>query len=169
MKRKSMPRAKYWFVLGRDKQTCRYCSRTGTVDNDPDGDQLEIDHYLPVWVGGSDDIGNLRLSCYSCNHQKGGAIPKDVEHLAVYPPTAPPIAGATMPPPRAASDVETAFERDPHRMAYLRALAAVASRVARERDPVAPPVSADDMEVAIIDISSAVQDALLRTKYVPNA
>ena len=51
-------------VFKRDDFTCQYCGRrTPTVI-------LEVDHIVPRADGGSDDIINLRTSCWECNSGK---------------------------------------------------------------------------------------------------
>lgn len=86
MKRVQPSPALRGYILGRDNATCRYCGRTGTLDGDPDEDDWNIDHYLPVWAGGETVASNLRLACRACNAAKGGTVPADVQHLATYPP-----------------------------------------------------------------------------------
>ena len=58
-----------WEVLERDGHRCLGCGRAA---GEP-GVKLEIDHVLPVCAGGTDEIGNLRTLCASCNRGKGGA------------------------------------------------------------------------------------------------
>lgn len=53
-------------VFKRDEFTCQYCGRKS-----PDV-VLEADHIVPVCEGGSDDVINLRTSCWECNHGKAG-------------------------------------------------------------------------------------------------
>jgi hypothetical protein len=49
-------------VFARDKYRCVYCG----------SDQyLQVDHYQPVFAGGSNDILNLKTACRSCNARKG--------------------------------------------------------------------------------------------------
>lgn len=51
------------FVFERDGKTCAYCGAT-------DGD-FHIDHVIPVALGGTNDLENLRVACSTCNLSKG--------------------------------------------------------------------------------------------------
>lgn len=53
-----------WVVLQRDGFACQYCGAAA-----PDV-KLEVDHVLAVCNGGTDDLDNLRTSCYACNRGK---------------------------------------------------------------------------------------------------
>ena len=53
-------------VFKRDDFTCQYCGKKS-----PDV-VLEADHIVPVCEGGSDDVINLRTSCWGCNRGKSG-------------------------------------------------------------------------------------------------
>lgn len=53
-------------VFKRDDFTCQYCGRKS-----PDV-VLEADHIVPVCDNGTDDVINLRTSCWECNHGKAG-------------------------------------------------------------------------------------------------
>jgi 5-methylcytosine-specific restriction endonuclease McrA len=48
--------------------TCAECEST---------DRLEIDHIMPLCLGGRNDISNLQLLCFFCNRSKGGKHPDD--------------------------------------------------------------------------------------------
>lgn len=50
-------------ILKRDHYTCRYCGATRV--------QLEIDHVIPVFHGGTNDDSNLVAACAGCNGRKG--------------------------------------------------------------------------------------------------
>jgi 5-methylcytosine-specific restriction endonuclease McrA len=47
---------------------CKMCGRVRTL-----GD-LEVDHIIPVSLGGSDTLDNKQLLCSKCNREKGNAI-----------------------------------------------------------------------------------------------
>jgi hypothetical protein len=64
MKRRHIPLNVRYAVLSRDKCRCKLCGRT--LDSDPTL-TLEVDHIIPVSIGGSDDIENLRTLCSDCN------------------------------------------------------------------------------------------------------
>ncbi len=55
-------------VFKRDKFVCQYCGACGP------NVELEIDHVLPVSRGGTDEISNLKTSCFNCNRGKGDII-----------------------------------------------------------------------------------------------
>lgn len=58
-------------ILRRDEHTCRYCGATA-----PDV-ILEVDHVIPVALGGSDDPSNLVAACEDCNTGKGSTSPDE--------------------------------------------------------------------------------------------
>lgn len=47
---------------------CKMCGRVRTL-----GD-LEVDHIIPVSLGGPDTLDNKQLLCTKCNREKGNAI-----------------------------------------------------------------------------------------------
>jgi hypothetical protein len=47
---------------------CFYC---GVVFSESLSRSKTIDHFIPRCDGGTDEIENLRLACYACNHTKG--------------------------------------------------------------------------------------------------
>lgn len=49
-------------VLRRDGETCRYCRTTVGP--------WEIDHVVPLRLGGSHDLENLAVACVPCNRSK---------------------------------------------------------------------------------------------------
>jgi hypothetical protein len=51
-------------VFARDEFTCIYCGSR------PPDVALEVDHYIPVASGGSDDMWNLATACTACNSGK---------------------------------------------------------------------------------------------------
>ena len=63
MKRKPISAEKILRILRRDRFTCQYCGATG-VD-------LEIDHVIPIALGGSNSEINLVTACRKCNRKKG--------------------------------------------------------------------------------------------------
>jgi hypothetical protein len=55
-------------IAYRDDFTCQYCgSRTGNSD-------IEIDHMIPVTMGGSDHKNNLIAACKKCNRNKSDLV-----------------------------------------------------------------------------------------------
>ncbi len=51
-------------VLKRDGYSCKMCGAGVEA-------KLEVDHKIPVSQGGSDDLSNLRTTCFDCNRGKG--------------------------------------------------------------------------------------------------
>jgi hypothetical protein len=52
-------------VFRRDSFTCQYCGRRAP------NVILHVDHIIPVAVGGTNDLANLRTACSICNEGKG--------------------------------------------------------------------------------------------------
>lgn len=55
-------------VLARDNFTCAYCGEK------PGHSELEVDHIIPVAMGGSNNLINLVCSCKRCNRGKSGRV-----------------------------------------------------------------------------------------------
>ncbi|MCV7359182.1 HNH endonuclease [Mycolicibacterium fluoranthenivorans] len=51
-------------ILTRDGEACRKCGRRAPEV------ELQIDHIIPVALGGSDDPSNLQTLCRDCNAGK---------------------------------------------------------------------------------------------------
>lgn len=62
-------------ILRRDGFTCRYCGASA-----PDV-ALEVDHIIPVALGGTDNPRNLVAACVDCNSGKASSAP-DSDHIA---------------------------------------------------------------------------------------
>lgn len=58
-------------VLRRDNHTCQYCGASA-----PDV-KLQVDHVLPVALGGTDEPVNLTTACQPCNAGKASTHPTD--------------------------------------------------------------------------------------------
>jgi len=58
---------RFW-VMRRDKYSCRICGRSKHVNPKL---TLEVDHILPVAKGGTNDPENLQTLCFDCNRGKG--------------------------------------------------------------------------------------------------
>ena len=56
-------------VLEAADYTCFYCSQKCVPD------LMEIDHYIPLSLGGSTEVENLRASCKPCNARKRNRMP----------------------------------------------------------------------------------------------
>lgn len=52
---------------------CAYCGKPTTKSAGT------VDHYIPWSLGGTNEQGNLRWSCYSCNQLKGDLPPEEWE------------------------------------------------------------------------------------------
>lgn len=51
-------------IFKRDNFTCNYCGKKSPEI------KLEVDHIVPVSIGGTDDIFNLTTACFECNRGK---------------------------------------------------------------------------------------------------
>jgi len=71
-KRKQLSVRTRFEVFKRDRFTCAYCGRT------PPTVVLEVDHILPVAMGGTGESHNLITSCWDCNHGKADRPLSDV-------------------------------------------------------------------------------------------
>lgn len=60
-----------WDVYRRAGFKCEYCGHARP---------LTIDHHMPVELGGSDEIGNLKAACRPCNRRKGNMHPDEWEN-----------------------------------------------------------------------------------------
>ena len=69
--RRQRQRRIYYDIFGDVTNTayfCKMCGRVRTLDD------LEVDHIIPVSLGGSDTLDNKQLLCSKCNREKGNAI-----------------------------------------------------------------------------------------------
>lgn len=80
MKRQSVSKRIRFSVFTRDGFACRYCGKTA-----PDV-QLEVDHLVPVALGGGNARDNLVTSCHDCNRGKAARSLDDV-----IPPLSPDV------------------------------------------------------------------------------
>lgn len=55
-------------LFRKQKGKCAYCRR-------PLGDEFEVDHIMPIALGGSNWISNIQLTCKSCNRKKNAKHP----------------------------------------------------------------------------------------------
>ena len=60
---------------------CGYC---GVHENEA-GSGLEIDHFQPRSIGGSDELANLVYCCSTCNKHKGDYWPTGEEYSLLHP------------------------------------------------------------------------------------
>ena len=67
-----------WEILTRDGFKCRECGRRGLQ---------EVDHRVPLHLGGTDAPANLQLLCPRCHRRKGesdGTLPAPVKGAAEW-------------------------------------------------------------------------------------
>jgi 5-methylcytosine-specific restriction endonuclease McrA len=57
-------------VIARDGLKCRYCGKTVRRE------RVQIDHVIPVALGGPGTVDNLVVSCPQCNQKKGSKTPE---------------------------------------------------------------------------------------------
>ena len=66
--RRTLPSGLRFAILQRDGFRCHYCGAPAPAV------QLEVDHYIPVASGGTDDPSNLVAACQQCNAGKSAMI-----------------------------------------------------------------------------------------------
>ena len=66
-------------ILARDHYTCQYC---GTQCS---GEQLTLDHVVPVVKGGGRSWDNIVTCCTVCNRKKGGRTPGEAGMRLIRP------------------------------------------------------------------------------------
>lgn len=62
-------------ILSRDGFRCVCCGKG------PDEERLEVDHIVPVSLGGTNDPQNLQTLCCSCNQGKSNKITSEAARL----------------------------------------------------------------------------------------
>jgi hypothetical protein len=65
-KRVPVSERRRFLVMRRDGYTCRLCRKPGG--------ELEVDHMIPVCLGGSNKLENLQTLCKPCNRGKAGSL-----------------------------------------------------------------------------------------------
>lgn len=62
-------------VIVRDKGICQYCGDVGEFqvfsENGWVWQQHELDHVIPLFLGGENSEGNIVVACRRCNRSKG--------------------------------------------------------------------------------------------------
>lgn len=66
-KRKQLTKGTRFKVFNRDGFTCQYCGQM------PPAVVLEVDHILPVALGGTNNQENLITACFDCNRGKAAS------------------------------------------------------------------------------------------------
>jgi hypothetical protein len=79
--RKAIPKRLRFEILRRDNHACRYCGAMA-----PDA-VIQVDHVIPVSLGGTDEPSNLVAACKDCNAGKssvplGADVIEDVDRRA---------------------------------------------------------------------------------------
>jgi len=64
------------YIYERDNYSCHYCSK-----KELSGLDLNIDHYIPISKGGTNELNNLVVSCHSCNSKKKSKMPEEFKEL----------------------------------------------------------------------------------------
>lgn len=59
------------FIKERDNYTCRICHNS--TEKEPNL-LLEIDHIVPISMGGKTEVNNLQTLCWKCNRSKGAKL-----------------------------------------------------------------------------------------------
>jgi len=55
-------------LLRMQRHTCQICGQSS------DHSKIEVDHIIPVALGGSNDFSNLQLLCLPCNRRKAAKL-----------------------------------------------------------------------------------------------
>lgn len=72
-KSKYIPREVQDAVIRRDGMVCRYCGKAVRVRRAPreqGPDTIELDHVIPLVLGGESTVDNLVVACLRCNRSK---------------------------------------------------------------------------------------------------
>lgn len=65
-------------ILERDSFTCLYCGFSVIDDDDND---LEVDHVIPIALGGKCVASNVATACWNCNRGKADRSLKEAERI----------------------------------------------------------------------------------------
>ena len=82
--RRQRQRRIYYDIFGDVTNTAYFCKMCGRVRTLGD---LEVDHIIPVSLGGSDTLDNKQLLCSKCNREKGNAIKIKDKLIRIKPRT----------------------------------------------------------------------------------
>lgn len=72
VERKAVSPSKRWKILAAFGYQCQYCGIHPTPEYTP---VFQIEHIIPLVMGGTDDDTNLTLACRDCNLGKSALIP----------------------------------------------------------------------------------------------
>lgn len=68
---KSKRKTVIYDARSRGLRNCPLCNRVLNWNNYQQPDSAEVDHILPVALGGNDELENLRVICRQCNQSRG--------------------------------------------------------------------------------------------------
>lgn len=68
MKRQPIPAYVRRALFRLQRSTCQHCGQTTQTQ------RIEIDHVIPVALGGTNAFENLQLLCRPCNRRKGSRL-----------------------------------------------------------------------------------------------
>ena len=66
MKRRKITKAERQQVYEKYSGHCAYCGKEIEIKD------MQVDHMIPLWIGGADEMSNYMPSCRQCNHYKRG-------------------------------------------------------------------------------------------------
>jgi hypothetical protein len=90
-------------VLARDNKTCRCCGKKMRR-----GIKLEIDHIIPVAMGGKNVISNLQTLCTQCNTAKGV---NEIDYRSHTSPLSQPKSSVSTHLPKGSDTIENCIAR----------------------------------------------------------
>jgi 5-methylcytosine-specific restriction endonuclease McrA len=65
-KRKKFSKSERLFIANRANHCCEYCLTPADFTPDP----FELEHIIPLFEGGTNDLSNIAYSCSGCNGHK---------------------------------------------------------------------------------------------------
>lgn len=62
-------------LIRRHGTKCHWCGCQMRADlKPPEPRAMTLEHLVPISLGGSDNLGNLRLACHECNRRRGDSL-----------------------------------------------------------------------------------------------
>ncbi len=68
-------------LMKRQQRKCCYCSQWMRDYGPATDNRATIEHVRPLSLGGTDEIGNLKLACWTCNNQRGNLLAEHLNHF----------------------------------------------------------------------------------------